>query len=173
MTDEQPVFVDGTGKRRKLFQVAGVISGVVIAGYAIALGVSLGTGTEVPLTTWVVPEKKTRSAENAKLRRKTVVPSAVPQPSVPVYVPPVVSPSASVTPTETPTQTQAPRPTKTATSRPTVITKSPKPTPSTPTETASPSPSATPTATPQPPGETDPGVPPAEPPVQEKKTAEE
>ncbi|WP_344239856.1 hypothetical protein [Actinocorallia libanotica] len=173
MTDEQPVFVDGTGKRRKLFQVAGAILGVIITGYAIALGVSLGTGAEVPLTTWVVPEKKARSGEKAKFRPKTAVPSTVPQPSVPVYVPPVVSPSGTVTPTGSPTSTPTPKPTKTATSRPTVITKSPTPSPSTPTETPSPPPSATPTATHQPSGETDPGATPTVPPGQEKKTAEE
>lgn len=175
MTDEQPVFVDRTGKRRKLFQVAGVISGVVIAGYAIALGVSLGTGAEVPLTTWVVPEKKTGTdGQKAKVRPKTAVPSAVPQPSFPGYVPPAATPSVTVTPTET----SVPTPTKTATARPTVVTKSPKPTKKpiepTPTVTTSPSPSATPTVTTQPPGEPDPSGPPAEPPPgQEKKTVEE
>jgi len=169
VTDEQPVFVDGTGKRRKLFQVAGVISGVIIAGYAIALGVSLGTGASVPLTTWVVPEKNTRMAEEkAKLRRKSVVPTAVPQPSVPVYVPPTVAPSVTVTPTETPRGTPAETPKVTA--RPTVITKSPKPTKTaTPSPTPS-SPSATPTVTVEP---SDPGGQPTEPPGQEKKTVEE
>ncbi|WP_344449499.1 hypothetical protein [Actinocorallia aurantiaca] len=172
MTDEQPVFVDGTGKRRKLFQVAGVIAGVFIAGYAIALGVSLGTGASVPLTTWVVPEKNTHMAEEkAKLRRKSVAPTAVPQPSVPVYVPPTATPSVTVTPTETPRGT----PTKTppVTARPTVITKSPKPTKTaTPTPTPT-SPSATPTATAKPSDATDPGNQPTEPPGQEKKTVEE
>lgn len=173
MTDEQPVFVDGTGKRRKLFQVAGVISGVVIAGYAIALGVSLGTGASVPLTTWVVPEKNTHMAEEkARLRPKSVAPTAVPQPSVPVYVPPMVAPSVTVTPTETPRG----KPTETppATARPTVITRSPKPTKTaTPTPTPPPSPSPTPTVTVEPTDATDPGGQPTEPPGQEKKTVEE
>jgi hypothetical protein len=169
VTDEQPVFVDGTGKRRKLFQVAGVIAGVIIAGYAIALGVSLGTGAEVPLTTWVVPEKKTQTdGQKAKVRPKTAVPPAVPQQSFPAYAPPSATPSVTVTPTGTPT------PTKTATARPTIVTKSPEPTEPTPTVTASPSPSATPTVTTQPPGEPDPSDPPVEqPPGQEKKTVEE
>lgn len=174
MTDEQPVFVDGTGKRRKLLQVAGVISGVVIAGYAIALGVSLGTGAEVPLTTWVVPEKKTNADdEKAKVRPKTAVTTPVPQPPVPVYPTPGGSPSVTVTPTET----AAPSPTltETATARPSIVTKSPKPIPSQSPVTESPSPSATPTATEPPPGDPGPsGSPTAEPPPgQEKKTVEE
>ncbi|MEO3782152.1 hypothetical protein ABGB12_02395 [Actinocorallia sp. B10E7] len=167
MTDEQPVFVDGTGKRRKLFQVAGVILGVIIAGYAIALGVSLGTGAAVPLTTWVVPEKNKKMAEQkAKFRPKSVVPTAVPQPSVPVYIPPTVTPSVTVAPTE--------KPTKTATARPTVIIKTPKPTKTTtPEPTTPPSPDATPTVTAVPSDATDPGNQPTVPPGQEKKIVEE
>lgn len=157
--------MDGTGKRRKLFRIAGVVSGVVIAGYAVALGVSLGTGADVPLTTWVVPEKKPPADEETKVRRKSAVPTLLPQPSMPYYYgPPVVTPSATVTPTDSPT--------KTAAARPTVVTKSPSPTKK-PTETASPTTSATPTVTVEPPADNGQGNPPTAPPGLEKKTVEE
>ncbi len=171
--------MDGTGKRRRLFRIAGVFSGVVIAGYAVALGVSLGTGADVPLTTWVVPEKDEAPDDEKRVRRKSVVPSAIRRPSGPVYIPPVVPPSnttpAFPEPTGKPTPKPTPKPTETDvdTDEPGTVTKNPTPTTKPTSPPVSPAPTPAPTVTAEPTaGPSEEGQP-TEPPGQEKKTVEE
>jgi hypothetical protein len=46
------VFVDPTGRRRRLVRNAGIIVGCVLAAYLVIVGFGLATGTGVPLTPW-------------------------------------------------------------------------------------------------------------------------
>jgi hypothetical protein len=38
-------------------RTAGLLLGALLIGYAVMLGISLGTGAGVPMTTWVAPDK--------------------------------------------------------------------------------------------------------------------
>src|SRR3954471_17243814 len=52
---EQPVFVDASGRRRSRARKAGMFLAALLLGYGVMLGISLGTGADVPLVTWVAP----------------------------------------------------------------------------------------------------------------------
>jgi hypothetical protein len=58
----EPVFVDGTGRRREILRAAGAALGVVLVGYVVVLGVGLGLNANVPVTAWVMPEKAKQTA---------------------------------------------------------------------------------------------------------------
>src|SRR4051794_18107447 len=108
---EKSVFVDASGRRRRMARTAGLLLGALLIGYAVMLGISLGTGASVPMTTWVAPDKHkpVRADVDADtgLQQKSpvvrngstnvVVPGAprtTPRPSTSVSV----NPSASATP---------------------------------------------------------------------------
>jgi hypothetical protein len=46
------VFVDPTGRRRRLVRNAGIVVGCMLAAYLVIVGFGLVTGTGVPLTPW-------------------------------------------------------------------------------------------------------------------------
>ncbi|MCW2945404.1 MAG: hypothetical protein JWR24_2121, partial [Actinoallomurus sp.] len=46
------VFVDPTGRRRRLVRNAGIVVGCVLTAYLVVVGFGLVTGTGVPLTPW-------------------------------------------------------------------------------------------------------------------------
>lgn len=47
-----PVFVDATGRRRRLTRGVGAICATLLTGYLAVVGVGLFTGTDLPLTPW-------------------------------------------------------------------------------------------------------------------------
>src|SRR4051812_16254611 len=67
---EQPVFVDATGRRRSRARKAGLFLGALLLGYGVMLGVSLGTGADAPIVTWVVPNDHKPLPEQAQLKAK-------------------------------------------------------------------------------------------------------
>ncbi|WP_067812548.1 hypothetical protein [Actinomadura kijaniata] len=50
--DAAPVFVDASGRRRRLVRQAGVACGGLLALFLVAMGVSVATGADVPFTPW-------------------------------------------------------------------------------------------------------------------------
>ncbi|HZE30230.1 MAG TPA: hypothetical protein VE198_02190 [Actinoallomurus sp.] len=47
-----PVFVDGTGRRRRLVRLAGIVVGVLVAAYLAIVAFGFVGGTRMPLTPW-------------------------------------------------------------------------------------------------------------------------
>ncbi|MGK5556595.1 hypothetical protein ACSNOI_33790, partial [Actinomadura kijaniata] len=50
--DAAPVFVDASGRRRRLARRAGAVCGGLLALFLVAMGVSVATGADVPFTPW-------------------------------------------------------------------------------------------------------------------------
>ncbi|MEV5747541.1 hypothetical protein AB0L00_06950 [Actinoallomurus sp. NPDC052308] len=50
--EQDPVFVDPTGRRGRIMRRAGIALGCLVAGYLILVGVGLAIGARVPLTPW-------------------------------------------------------------------------------------------------------------------------
>jgi hypothetical protein len=48
----RPVFVDGTGRRRRFFRRAGAVAGLILTGFLIIMSVTVATGASVPATPW-------------------------------------------------------------------------------------------------------------------------
>jgi hypothetical protein len=71
----EPVFVDGTGRRREFLRATGAALGVVMVGYVVVLGVGLGFNANVPTTAWVMPEK---SAQTEPVDKQTGRPQTPP-----------------------------------------------------------------------------------------------
>lgn len=103
-----------------MFRHGGMVLGVIFAGYAVMLAVSVGTGADVPMTTWVVPDKPPRAEAEPRIVPKSAPPvprrsqapdesGAVPTTSTPVS--PSVKPS--VKPTVKPTATSTAQPVET------------------------------------------------------------
>jgi hypothetical protein len=97
---QQPVFVDASGRRRSMARKAGLLLGALLIGYAIMLGISLGTGANVPMTTWVAPDKhkpvKTDAEANKEEKRKSpVLRNSAPSVVVPVAPTRITAPSPS------------------------------------------------------------------------------
>ncbi|WP_460366965.1 hypothetical protein, partial [Actinocorallia lasiicapitis] len=78
MKHGKPVFVDGTGRRRKLMRRAGLGFGALLGGYALVLGIGLGTGADVPMDDWIAPPKTERPKIESvpTLLRRTPEPEA-------------------------------------------------------------------------------------------------
>lgn len=126
---EEPVFVDATGRRRSLARKAGVFLGALLLGYGVVLGISLGTGADVPMVTWVVPKehkplpgqaehkitKKPESPISAQLRKNADAPSVNVAPTTTSKITPSASPRTVPTVTATPSATVTPTPSATAT----------------------------------------------------------
>lgn len=97
---QKPVFVDASGRRRSVVRKAGLLLGALLIGYAIMLGISLGTGANVPMTTWVAPDKdkpvKTDAeAKTGEKRKSPVVRNSAPSAVVPAAPTRVTAPSPS------------------------------------------------------------------------------
>jgi hypothetical protein len=130
---EEPVFVDATGRRRSLARKAGLLLGALLLGYGVVLGISLGTGADVPMVTWVVPNdhkplpgqaehkvtKKPESPISAQLRKNADAPSVNVAPTTASKIAPSASPRTVPTATPSVTLTATPSATPTHGNKPT------------------------------------------------------
>lgn len=53
----EPVFVDASGRRRRLIRRSGLAAGVALTVFMAMLVIGVATGSGVPLTPWSAPEK--------------------------------------------------------------------------------------------------------------------
>lgn len=51
----QPVFVDASGRRRRLLRAVGAAGGGVLLLFLVLIGIGVATGSGVPLTPWSPP----------------------------------------------------------------------------------------------------------------------
>ncbi|MBC6457809.1 hypothetical protein [Actinomadura sp. HBU206391] len=108
-----PVFVDATGRRRRLTRRVGVISAGLLAGYLALVGVGLFAGADLPMTPWPGNGggKNGIGAEPGHQRKsKTPSPDAhsgtAPAPTSPGVSPPsLTAPRQTATPGTGPTAT--------------------------------------------------------------------
>jgi hypothetical protein len=131
---EQPVFVDASGRRRSRARKAGLFLATLLLGYGAMLGISLGTGADVPMVTWVVPNdhkplpdqaqqkvaQEPESPVSSRPRKSADKPAAnvapVPVPKITTSASPrtvaqvtaTAAPSATLTPSATPTHGNKP-----------------------------------------------------------------
>lgn len=133
---ELPVFVDATGRRRSLACKAGLLLGPLLIGYAIVLGISLGSTADVPMITWVTPSeqkpapsqvkrkvvKKPGSSMSARLKKsaakRSVKISPTPASKIRRSASPHAVPTVTVTPSAVPSPSPSPAPNATPTHAP-------------------------------------------------------
>ncbi|RFU40986.1 hypothetical protein DZF91_14285 [Actinomadura logoneensis] len=90
-----PVFVDLSGRRRRMGRQAGIACGGLLAAFLLAMGIGVATGANVPGTPW----KAGSTARSHKSQAPALLPKSIPngqkRPSgrPPVAVPPGVVPS--------------------------------------------------------------------------------
>lgn len=124
----ESVFVDATGRRRRLTRRAGLAATVLLAGYLIVVGVGFFAGADVPLTPWPGNDGA-GTGVGAELGRQR---GATPQPVTrPTTNTPSASPPAGATPSRAATAPATGRAATTPPARPNATppgrTKSPNP----------------------------------------------
>ncbi|GAB2810595.1 hypothetical protein GCM10022221_05000 [Actinocorallia aurea] len=136
--------MDGSGRRRRLLRVGGIVLSVLVCGYVAVLAVSVAVGSDVPITTWVLPDEPSESPTGKA--PKQVSPSQDarkaqpdggrqnPAPVQPAGTHPADEPSATSDDEEEPSTPVSPRPAATESDDP----------------TAEPEPEAEPTVEPEP-----------------------
>lgn len=60
---QTPVFLDASGRRRRLLRRLGIAAGAAVVLFLGALGVGIATGTDVPLTTWDDPPVRPQASQ--------------------------------------------------------------------------------------------------------------
>lgn len=116
--EQEPVFVDPSGRRRRFARATGIIAGCIIAAYAVVIVFGLITNTRIPLTPWPsagAPHRADAPGQGLRLRVGRPVPSpdhvgmVAPQQPRPTTRPVTRTPShAGTKPTATPIPTTAP-----------------------------------------------------------------
>jgi hypothetical protein len=86
--DPEPVFVDRTGRRRRLARNAGIAVGCLLAAYLAVVAFGLVSGADAPMTPWPAAKPSHRAVlpRNGRIgtRRDTPRPEAKPTPSATV-----------------------------------------------------------------------------------------
>ncbi len=60
--DSEPVFVDPSGRRRRIARNAGIVVGCLLAAYLATVAFGVVTGSRVPLTPWPASRPSARAA---------------------------------------------------------------------------------------------------------------
>jgi hypothetical protein len=143
--DVQPVFVDVSGRRRRLIRHGGIVLGLLLSAYLAMMGVGLLTGTHIPMTPWTGEARgKDRTNVGADLGEPRLVPKGViPVSSRPSGSQPGGTTSVPAQPGATPGQTSSPTTTAPATTAP--ATTAPATVPATTAPVVSPPVTPTPT----------------------------
>lgn len=129
--DPEPVFVDPSGRRRRIVRRAGIALGCLLAAYLVIVAFGLVTGARAPLTPWPDVKPSARNAlpghgapvtRRERSRPATPTPTPTPRPSSRAGA----SPTARSSPTtrRTPPSSTTTRPGK---GRAYGVTKSPNP----------------------------------------------
>ena len=114
------MFVDVSGRRRRLIRHGGIVLGLVLSAYLAMMGVGLLTGTHIPMTPWTgEAHGKDRANVGADLGEPRLVPKGVipvpPRPSgsqpggtTPISAQPGAAPGRTPSPATTAPATTAP-----------------------------------------------------------------
>ncbi|GLY75197.1 hypothetical protein Airi01_034640 [Actinoallomurus iriomotensis] len=83
--EPEPVFVDRTGRRRRLVRNAGIAVGCLLAAYLAVVAFGLVSGADAPMAPWPAPKPSHRAAlprhDGMTARPDTPRPAARPTPS--------------------------------------------------------------------------------------------
>jgi hypothetical protein len=86
--EREPVFVDRTGRRRRLARNAGIAVGCLLAAYLAIVAFGLVSGADAPMTPWPAPKPSHRAVlplqGRIAARQDTPRPEAKPTPSATV-----------------------------------------------------------------------------------------
>ena len=110
--EPEPVFVDRTGRRRRLARNAGIAVGCLLAAYLAVVAFGLVSGADAPMTPWPKPSHSAALPRHGRIeaRQETPRPEAKPTPSATVRSQRVRQPSSA----PTTARTTAPASTSTA-----------------------------------------------------------
>jgi hypothetical protein len=101
MLDPEPIFVDRTGRRRRLARNAGIAVGCLLAAYLAVVAFGLVSGADAPMTPWPAAEPSHRAVlpRNGRIptRQDAPRPEAKPTPSATVRSQPMHPPSGAPT----------------------------------------------------------------------------
>jgi hypothetical protein len=99
--EPEPVFVDRTGRRRRLARNAGIAVGCLLAAYLAVVAFGLVSGADAPMTPWPAPKPSHRTVlprhGRIAARQDTPRPEAKPTPSATVRSQRVHPPSSPPT----------------------------------------------------------------------------
>ncbi|MEV4254756.1 hypothetical protein AB0J52_16525 [Spirillospora sp. NPDC049652] len=99
-TGPAPVFVDLSGRRRRMGRRVGIACGGLIAAFLLAMGIGVATGANVPGTPW----KAAPGAQHKKSQAPVLQPKSIPHgQNGSGGRPPVAAPSGAVPPGAVPT----------------------------------------------------------------------
>lgn len=111
--EPEPVFVDRTGRRRRLARNAGIAVGCLLAAYLSVVAFGLVSGADAPMTPWPAPKPSHRTVlprpGRIAARQDTPRPESKPTPSTTARSQRVRSPGSApaATPTAHPGQGRA------------------------------------------------------------------